>query len=137
MQYHVRGLPEGLGGTVRETMRSPQYGHPAVRELAGGTGPCRICLRRFDVGAEDRILFTYQPATGDGSVGAPGPVFIHAGPCAQYHGAVFPPDLQSLPVIIEGHGTHGRVPHAVQVAGSEGNNVRLRERGDNDFGMET
>jgi hypothetical protein len=83
-------------------MRSPQYGHPAHREVASGYGPCRHCLRTFRVGQEERLLFTYQPIQEPGGVPAPGPVFVHVGPCDRYDDTVFPPDLAALPLVIEG-----------------------------------
>ena len=119
MQYHVMGLPEEMGATVRAAMRSPQYGHPAMRETARGTGPCRICLRRFEIGAEDRILFTYQPPVDASTVGAPGPVFIHAEACVRYRAEAFPDDLRPLPVILEGRAGEGRVLQSVRIAGTE------------------
>lgn len=117
--YHIQGLPEELGAEVRQSMRSPQYGHPAVREVAQGTGPCRICLRRFEVGKDERILFTYRPDVDDASVGAPGPVFIHAESCAQYRGSTFPEDLKPLPIVLEGRAHGNRTPRATSVNGAD------------------
>jgi hypothetical protein len=115
--YHVVGLADEITEEVRRTMRSPEYGHPAVREVARGTGPCRACLRRFEVGSDERILFTYRaPADGD-TVGAPGPVFIHAAHCEQYRGTRFPEDLHPLPIILEGRARGNRVPHALTFEG--------------------
>jgi len=59
--YRVQGIPLAVATTVRETLRSPQYGHPAHAEVATGYGPCRLCLQTFRVGHEQRLLFTYQP----------------------------------------------------------------------------
>lgn len=117
--YHIVGLPDAIAADVRSTMRSPEYGHPAAREIARGTGPCRVCLQRFTVGADERILFTWRSRVDDGSVGAPGPVFIHAEPCTQYRGTKFPEDLHSLPVILEGRANGNLIPHAVSVPGAE------------------
>ena len=71
--YHVLGLSDELTREVRQTLRAPEYGHPVLRELAGGTGPCRACLEQFNVGHEERLLFTYRPAGGDGHLERPGP----------------------------------------------------------------
>jgi Protein of unknown function (DUF1203) len=84
-------------------MRAPQYGHPAHRELARGYGPCRLCLRTFTIGEEERILFTYQPFHDVGSLPAPGPVFIHSAPCTRYDALEFPPDFRALPLVFEGY----------------------------------
>ena len=87
---------------MRRTQRSPQYGHPAHRELAQGYGPCRLCLRTFAIAGEDRLLFTYQPFSEEGALPAPGPVFIHAEPCERFDASALPPDFRSLPIVIEG-----------------------------------
>jgi hypothetical protein len=107
--FRVLGIPEAVATEARLTRRSPQYGHPAHRELARGYGPCRLCLRTFVVGEEDRLLFTYQPFQEPGSLPAPGPVFIHAEPCARYDGLELPADFRSFPLVVEGYGTGGRL----------------------------
>lgn len=107
--FRYLGIPEVLASEVRATLRSPQYGHPAHREAAQGLGPCRSCLRTFVLGQEQRILFTYQPFQDPGSLPAPGPVFIHAEPCQRYDGLEFPADWSSLPLVLEGYGTGGRL----------------------------
>lgn len=118
-RYYILGLDDSLTDNVRKTMLSPDYGHPVVRELAKGTGPCRSCLRQFDVGAEERLLFTYRPQGGSGTLGAPGPVFIHSERCTQYRGEAFPEDLHSLPVILEGWASDNRLPTARRVQGAD------------------
>ena len=77
--FRFQGIPDAVADEVRTTLRAPHYGHPAHRELAQGYGPCRLCLRTFALGKDERILFTYQPFREPGSLPAPGPVFIHAG----------------------------------------------------------
>lgn len=105
-ELRFTGIPENTATEVRGTMRSPQYGHPAHRELASGYGPCRLCLRTFEVGEEDRILFTYQPFE-TGILPSPGPIFVHAEPCERYDSYEFPPDLRDLPLVLESYGTDG------------------------------
>ena len=117
--YTVEGLPDEITAAARTTMRSPQYGHPAVKEIAAGTGPCRACLEPFIVGAEERLLFTYRPDGGNGSLGAPGPVFIHARSCTRYHAHRFPPALATLHVIVEARAAGNRVPFAQRVPGTD------------------
>jgi hypothetical protein len=53
-EYHILGLTDELTAEVRRTLRAPEYGHPVLREVAGGTGPCRACLEQFKVGEERR-----------------------------------------------------------------------------------
>ncbi len=61
--YRIQGIPESIATAARRSMKSPQYGHPAHVETATGYGPCRLCLQTFRVGADTRLLFTYQPFT--------------------------------------------------------------------------
>lgn len=117
--FHLLGLPDAITREVRETRLSPGYGHPVVRETARGTGPCRACLEQFQVGMEERLLFTYRPPSRDGMLGAPGPVFIHAEVCGQYRGTAFPPDLLSLPLLIEAWASGNRILSARRATGGE------------------
>ena len=87
-------------------MRSPGSGHPAHREVARGTGPCRSCLRPFRIGEDERILFTYQPFDDQG-LPSPGPVFIHAQPCDRYEGLGLPSDLMAIPLVLEAFSVEG------------------------------
>lgn len=109
MPFHIEAISSDLADEVRRTLRSPQYGHPAHRETATGYGPCRLCLRTFVVGVDERILFTYQPFSDPGSIPAPGPVFIHATPCERYQGSSFPPDLRPLPLLLEAYRPDGEL----------------------------
>lgn len=100
MQYVVRGVPQEIADEVRRTRRSPGYGHPAHLEVAGGTGPCRCCLKPFVPGKDQRLLFTYRPQTARDLM-APGPVFIHAAHCDAWSQEGFPDALRSLPLAFE------------------------------------
>lgn len=104
-----QGIPDSFAAEVRETMVAPEYGHPAHRSLAQGYGPCRQCLRTFEVGKDERILFTYQPFREPDSLPAPGPVFIHAEACERYDSASFPSDLRALPLVLDAYANGGRL----------------------------
>jgi hypothetical protein len=108
-EFWIAGIPESVAAEVRSSGQSPGYGHPVVREVARGTGPCRSCLGLFAVGKEERLLFTYRPPSGGGTIGAPGPVFIHAAACPRYEGRSFPEGLRSLPLLFEARGDGGRI----------------------------
>ena len=88
-------------------MKSPQYGHPIHAEMATGYGPCRLCLQAFEVGTDERLLFTYQPFTDPAALPAPGPVFIHRARCERYDGPELPEALRPLPLALEGYGDSG------------------------------
>ena len=124
--FRFVGIAETLANDVRQTMRSPQYGHPAHREPAQGYGPCRLCLRTFRVGEEDRILFTYQPFLEPGSLPAPGPVFIHAKSCSRYDHFQLPPDFRTLPLVLEGYRTGGQLVAQERVGGENPETVLAR-----------
>jgi hypothetical protein len=105
--FRIQGIPESIATAARTAMKSPQYGHPAYVETATGYGPCRLCLQTFRVGADERLLFTYQPFTEPAALPAPGPVFIHRTGCERYDGGVLPEALRPLPLAIEGYGPDG------------------------------
>jgi len=109
MSYVVHSIPQELADEVRRTRVSPGYGHAAQLEIARGTGPCRCCLQPFVVGRDSRLLFTYRPATRDGTLMAPGPVFIHAEHCRAYSGPGFPDGLRALPLAFEARAAGSRV----------------------------
>jgi hypothetical protein len=105
--YRIQGISDALASAARQSMRSPQYGHFAHAEMATGYGPCRLCLQTFEVGPEERLLFTYQPFTDPAALPAPGPVFIHRARCERYDGAELPDALRPLPLVVEGYGAGG------------------------------
>lgn len=108
-EFHVVAIPETTADRVRETLRSPQYGHPAHIEPALGYGPCRLCLRTFDRSVDQRLLFTYNPFQEPDALPAPGPVYIHAIACPRYDGAEFPPSLRQLPLLFEAYEPDGTI----------------------------
>lgn len=105
--YRIQGIPASIATDARNSLRSPQYGHPAHVEVASGSGPCRLCLQTFEVGADERVLFTYQPFTDPGALPAPGPVFIHRIPCDRYDAGKLPEALRPLPLALDGYGAEG------------------------------
>lgn len=109
MPYTIHGISQEVADEVRRTRRAPGYGHPAHHEIARGTGPCRCCLRPFEVHVDERLLFTFRPSGDESSLMAPGPVFIHATLCDAYAGDGFPPGLRALPLAIEARATGSRV----------------------------
>lgn len=122
-RYRYAGIPAALAAQARQTLTSPQYGHPAHREVAKGTGPCRLCLRTFEVGQEDRLLFTYQPFLEAGALPAPGPIFVHADGCARYDALALPPDFRSLPIVVEGFRSGGTLVVQTRVSAEPAESV--------------
>lgn len=118
--YRVVAIPTATAEAVRVTMTSPRYGHPAHLEVATGHGPCRHCLRAFDVGREDRILFTHDAFDGRESLPLPGPVFIHAEACDLYpESGGFPEDLVERELTLNAYGVGRELKAQVWVASGE------------------
>ena len=108
-RFTVRALPREVATYVREHDRDPTWGHPALTQPATGFGPCRLCLRTFREGEEQRILFTYDSYAGVAEYPQPGPVYIHADDCEPYDEDGFPPDLRALRLTFEGVAAGPRV----------------------------
>ncbi len=117
--YQVIAIPENLAQKVRTTLKAPGYGHPAHVEVAAGYGPCRLCLKKFREGEEDRILFTYDPFRGLDSYPSPGPVFIHRDNCPAYAEEGFPAELRDLPLTLEAYGPDRWIVARERVADGE------------------
>ena len=108
--FRVAAIPTKIAELVRSTMRSPGYGHPAHEEVATGYGPCRHCLRDFEVGKDRRILFTYDPFHGLEPLPLPGPIFIHAACCERFgNDDRFPQDIRSHRLTLLAYGSGRRV----------------------------
>jgi len=134
--YRVIAIPTEVATAVRTSNQAPRYGHPAFTETASGYGPCRHCLRTFDVGNEDRTLFTYDPFSGIEAVPLPGPIFIHAENCERYpENAGYPGDLLSHAAVLSGYAKGQRLVAQVHVDSSnhEAAVEQLLQRSDVDY----
>ena len=134
--YRFLAISDVTAEKVRTTRRSPGYGHPVHAEIATGYGPCRLCLRDFEVGADRRLLFTLDPFYGLESFPLPGPVFIHESECDRYpeYGG-FPEDLLShdLTLVAYGRGRFQRDEQRVTGDAVEPAIERLLARTDVDY----
>ena len=63
MPFRTVAIPTSTADSVRTTLASPGYGHPAHVEVANGHGPCRHCLRTFRV--ESEVLRESESRTED------------------------------------------------------------------------
>jgi hypothetical protein len=109
MNYKIVPVSREIARSVREESTSPQYGHPAFTETAKGYGPCRVCLKTFVQGAEERILFTYNAFENLSDLPLPGPVYIHKQECEAYDEKGFPSGLMNLPLLFEGYGAQSEL----------------------------
>ncbi len=103
MNYKVVPIQSKIARSVRENMVSAQYGHPAFADVAMGYGPCRVCLKTFVKGAEERILFTYNAFENLSNLPLPSPVYIHKNECDAFDEKGFPSELMDLPLLFEGY----------------------------------
>jgi Protein of unknown function (DUF1203) len=135
-EYKVVAVSESLAEKVRSTRRSPGYGHPVLAEVATGYGPCRLCLRDFEVGVERRLLFTLDPFYGYEPFPLPGPVYIHEQECERHpEHAGFPEALRTHDLTVVAY-ARGRIPRAEDhVRGRDAEEViaRLLGREDVDY----
>jgi hypothetical protein len=115
-EYRVVALGQGTADWVRTTLCSPGYGHPAHVETASGHGPCRLCLRTFRQGEEERVLFTYNPFPQEARLPAPGPVFVHKEECARHEGSGFPHGLLGVALTLEGYDETGLAVRRLEVS---------------------
>ena len=109
MNYKVVPVASEIARSVRENMVSAQYGHPAFADVAKGYGPCRVCLKTFVKGAEERILFTYNAFESLSNLPLPSPVYIHKNECESFDENGFPSELIDLPLLFEGFGNESRL----------------------------
>ena len=110
--YRVLAMPEAIAAAVRSTRISPFSSHPTFADVARGYGPCRLCLRTFQVGKERRILLTYDPFAGREDLPLPGPVFIHEEACVRFpEDGGFPDGLRAHTLTLNAYG-RGRRLHA-------------------------
>ena len=131
--YRVIALRQEVADAVRATGLSPFSKHPTAVEVARGHGPCRLCLRAFAVGAERRILFTFDPFEGTVPLPLPGPVYIHQAECARHaETAGFPQDLRGRSLTLNGYGPGRRLVAEEHVRDGEVDSVieRLLDRSD-------
>jgi hypothetical protein len=128
--YRVTPIAAEISDAVRSQLKSPQYGHPAHVETAKAYGPCRSCLKTFEVGQEDRILFTYNPFDGLADYPSPGPVFIHREECAPFTDEGFPAQLRELSLVVEGYGERRRLVQQEYVDGRDVEAVIAQVLGD-------
>jgi hypothetical protein len=135
--FRVIAIPSEVATEVRTSDTSPRYGHPASKKIASGHGPCRHCLRTFDVGKEYRTLFTYDPFTGIEELPLPGPIFIHTENCERYpENAGYPSDLLSHAAILSGYAKGERLVNKVYVESNGGHEAaveQLLQRSDIDY----
>jgi hypothetical protein len=75
--FKIVPLSSDYANKIRTTGQD-DFGHPVVRQIAKGFGPCRVSLKPFQVGVDERLLISHSPFEIDNAFNQPGPVFIHS-----------------------------------------------------------
>lgn len=117
--FKTVAIPTEMAEVVRSTMKSPKYGFPAHREVAGGRTPCRHCLELVKLNVEELILFTMDAFHGLAVPPSPGPVYIHAEGCTRYEGAgAIPETYRGRLLTLEAFGADRKLVAEVRTANS-------------------
>jgi hypothetical protein len=75
-------------------------------------------LQTFEVGRNERILFTYNPFDGLDPYPSPGPIFVHRDACTPFAESGFPDGLRPLPLTLEAYASARWVLDRARVQGS-------------------
>lgn len=105
--YKIIPLSTEYVNKIKESMKD-EFGHPIVIQIATGRGPCRISLKPFEVGKDERLLLSHSPFEIDNAFNQPGPVFIHKKEVKAYEDIYnFPPEIkankESFPLSLIGY----------------------------------
>ena len=92
---------------IKKTLKD-EFGYTVVSQLATGRGPCRLSLKLFDVGVDERLLLSHSPFEIDNAFNQPGPIFIHKKDVNPYDDIYnFPPEIkankESFPLTLIGY----------------------------------
>jgi hypothetical protein len=80
---------------IKQTLKD-EYGHKVIEQVATGFGPCRLSLKPFEPGKDERLLFSHSPFQIDNVFNQPGPVFIHKQGVKPYDDIYnFPPQIKA------------------------------------------
>ena len=98
---------------IRST-RIDNFGNTVVEQLATGSGPCRVSLKPFIAGKDNRLLFSHSPFSIANAFNQSGPVFISAEPVEAYSDIHrFPPEIktnkESFPLSLIGYSSDQRM----------------------------
>jgi hypothetical protein len=106
-KFKIVPLSKAFVQQIKTTM-TDDFGNPVVEQLATGLGPCRISLKPFNKGVDNRLLFKHSPFEVENAYNQPGPVFINAADEEEYSDVFrFPPEIkankQSFPLSLIGY----------------------------------
>jgi hypothetical protein len=82
-QFKIVPLSEAYAKKIRTT-NIDDFGHPVITKVATGKGPCRVSLKAFVVGEDERLLLSHTPFEIANAFNQPGPIFISKKEVAAY-----------------------------------------------------
>jgi hypothetical protein len=82
-KFKVIPLSRDYANRIRKSGKD-DFGHAVQVQIATGKGPCRVSLKPFEVGKENRMLISHSPFTVDNAFDQPGPIFIRDYDVAEY-----------------------------------------------------
>ncbi|WP_439698697.1 DUF1203 domain-containing protein [Mucilaginibacter sp. AW1-7] len=105
--FKIVPLSKAFVQKIKTTM-TDDFGNPVIEQPATGLGPCRISLKPFNKGVDNRLLFKHSPFEVENAYNQPGPIFIHAADVEEYSDIFrFPPEIkankQSFPLSLIGY----------------------------------
>ena len=94
-KFKIVPLSKAYAQRIRHTMKD-DFGHQVTEKVATGSGPCRVSLKPFIKGVDQRMLFTHSPFAIDNAFNQPGPVFINSEEVEEYSDIYrFPPEIKA------------------------------------------
>lgn len=105
--FKIVPLSLDYANRIRETLID-DFGHEVRTQVASGRGPCRVSLKPFEVGKDERLLLSHSPFEIDNAFNQPGPIFIHKKDVTPYEDVYnFPPEIkankESFPLSLIGY----------------------------------
>lgn len=117
--------------TAIRTKRVDDFGNIVTGRIATGKGPCRVSLKPFVVGKDERLLLSHSPFSIDNAFNQPGPIFIHKNEVEPYSDIHrFPPEIkadkESFPLSLIGYSENQHMVYT-QLVGDEDVDVLIRK----------
>ncbi|MGC4035458.1 MAG: DUF1203 domain-containing protein [Chitinophagaceae bacterium] len=94
-KFKIVPVSEMYAEKIRET-GIDNFGNEVVSQVATGKGPCRVSLKPFEKGKDERFLISHSPFAIDNAYNQPGPIFINKKPVEAYKDVYrFPPEIKA------------------------------------------
>lgn len=113
MSFKIVPLSKDYATRIRAAGRD-DFGNEAIEQVAAGYGPCRVSLKPFVPGVDNRVLISHSPFELANAFNQPGPVFFNAAEIDEYRDVhKFPPEIKadgaSFPLTLIGYSSDQRM----------------------------